>query len=114
MNDCIFCKIASGAMKSKIVYQDDDVVAFEDISPQAPVHLLFIPKEHVDRIADMDEAKGNFIFSKIFRAISKVVASGKMPEGYRVVVNQGAHAGQAVPHLHFHLLAGRGFSWPPG
>jgi len=114
VNDCIFCKIVAGGIKSKIAYQDDNIVAFEDIAPQAPTHLLFIPREHVDRITEMGDAKIVSMIPKVFKAIAKVVSEKNMDSGYRVVLNQGSEAGQAVGHLHFHLLAGRRMSWPPG
>jgi len=115
MSDCIFCKIASGEMKSKIVYSDDDVVAFEDISPQAPNHFVVIPREHVEAVADIPADKRDRVVSGVFGAVSRLATEkGLSDKGYRVVLNQGSDAGQVVPHLHFHLLSGRGFSWPPG
>jgi histidine triad (HIT) family protein len=113
--ECVFCKIASGEIKSKIVYSDADVIAFEDISPAAPNHVLFIPKAHIGRIEELSFEDRRKITSKMFEAISKVVLeNGLGASGYRVVINQGKEAGQLVPHLHFHVLAGRPLGWPPG
>ena len=115
MSECVFCQIASGATKANILYSDEHVVAFEDISPQAPTHLLFIPRDHVEKVADLTSEKREQLISRIFEAISKIIAKrGLGSSGYRIVLNQGKDAGQVVPHLHFHLFSGRVFSWPPG
>ncbi len=114
MSECIFCKIASGEMNADIVYRDDKVVAFRDIAPQAPVHVIIIPADHVERI----EAVKNYdIFGEIFRAINVIIkddATGAFKQGFRVVSNSGRAGGQTVDHLHFHLLSGRQMLWPPG
>ncbi len=115
MSDCIFCKIASGETKSDIVYQDDKVVAFNDIAPQAPTHILVIPRAHAEKLSSLSSKDTADQAASLFKVIKKIVAEkGLDQKGYRVVLNQGAAAGQAVPHIHFHLLSGRAFSWPPG
>jgi histidine triad (HIT) family protein len=112
MNDCIFCKIAAGQIKADIIYQDNDIIAFSDINAQAPVHVLLIPKQHIERV---EEVKEFSLFGQVFRAAEKVVRSkGLEKEGFRIVVNSGRYGGQAVFHLHFHLLGGRQMAWPPG
>ncbi|MFH1710304.1 MAG: histidine triad nucleotide-binding protein [bacterium] len=108
---CIFCKIASKEIKSGSVYETDKVIAFDDIAPQAPVHVVVIPKEHVSGIA----AGSNDVLAEIFKAICQISKiKGVQDNGYRVVINSGRDAGQAVEHLHFHLLGGRLLKWPPG
>jgi len=114
MEECIFCKIVSKEVKSNIIYEDDSFIAFRDINPQAPTHLLLIPKIHINSLNDINEENVN-VLSKLCLIIKKIASSEKIAEeGYRVVVNTGANAGQAVKHLHFHILGGRKFSWPPG
>lgn len=114
MNDCIFCKIANGEIPSKKVYEDEKVFAFHDINPEAPVHVLVIPKEHIASVNDIDEAK-SVIFAHIFLVIHKIVKElGIAQSGYRVVNNCGEEGGQTVNHLHFHILGGRSLKWPPG
>jgi histidine triad (HIT) family protein len=110
--DCIFCKIIKKKIPSSIVFEDDKVVAFNDISPQAPVHILVVPKTHVTSVAELKDMD---VVSDLFTVMKKLaVEKGIEKTGYRVVVNHGKDAGQAVPHLHFHLLGGRPLSWPPG
>lgn len=113
MKDCIFCKIASGEIPSKIVYQDDLVCVFEDLEPQAPVHLLCIPKKHISSIDEITQENADVI-SHIYLTISSLAKKLGLNEGYRVVSNCGEQGGQTVMHLHFHLLGGRKFGWPPG
>ncbi len=114
MENCLFCKIAKGEIPSKIVYQDEHVVAFEDINPQAPVHVLLIPRQHIASIADLTLVDG-VVLAQIFTTAQKVSQEMKIGEsGYRIVSNVGPDAGQAVFHLHFHMLGGRRFGWPPG
>lgn len=104
--DCLFCKIINKEIPASIVYEDDDVLAFNDIAPKAPVHILVIPKKHTIGISQTD---------KLFSILQKLAKEkGIEGSGYRVVVNQGKDAGQAVDHLHFHLLGGRPLHWPPG
>lgn len=106
-SDCLFCKIARGALPSKIVYQDDSIMAFEDINPVAPVHILIIPKEHITSAADLNLEHANLL-GRIFAAASQIaIKKGIAAQGFRIVTNSGAFGGQVVPHLHFHLLGGR-------
>lgn len=113
MDDCIFCKIAAGVIPSKTLYEDDLCRAFYDLSPQAPVHFLVIPKQHIPS-ADQLTAENCAIVGHIFVVIAKLSAELGLTGGYRVVNNCGEDGGQTVPHLHFHVLAGRGLAWPPG
>jgi histidine triad (HIT) family protein len=114
MENCLFCKIAIGAIPSKIVYQDEDVVAFEDINPQAPKHILLIPRQHIASIDDLTLNDGP-ILAKLFITAQKLAHDMGIDEsGYRFLTNVGPDAGQSVFHLHFHLLGGRKFGWPPG
>jgi histidine triad (HIT) family protein len=114
MENCLFCKIATGAIPSKIVYQDEDVVAFEDINPQAPKHILLIPRQHIASIADLMLNDGP-ILAKLFITAQKLAHDMGIDEcGFRFLTNVGPDAGQSVFHLHFHLLGGRKFGWPPG
>jgi histidine triad (HIT) family protein len=105
MSDCLFCKIASGEIPSSKRYEDDDVLAFDDLYPQAPVHILVIPKEHVACAADIT-ADNSALVSKCFEAIVKLTKDAGI-KSYRVITNCGEEAGQTVFHLHFHILAGR-------
>lgn len=114
MEPCIFCKIASKQVDSKIVYEDENVVAFQDLNPQAAVHLLFVPKEHITSHLDLREGDAQLL-SKIHEAINQVARRMCFDEsGFRVVINVNDDGGQTVPHLHFHVLAGRRMTWPPG
>jgi histidine triad (HIT) family protein len=111
---CIFCKIVAGEMPSRIVYQDDRVVAFEDVNPQAPHHVLLVPREHLDSLNDVSKADEALV-GHLFRVAAGLADQWGVGEtGFRTVVNTGPHAGQSVFHLHVHLLAGRGMGWPPG
>ena len=111
---CLFCKIANKEIPSKKVYEDDEVYAFEDITPKAPVHILIIPKKHIGTINDISE-QDYMLVGKIMGIASKIAAEKGLAErGYRVVANCNADAGQTVFHIHFHLLGGREFAWPPG
>lgn len=111
-SDCIFCKIASGEAKSRIVHQDEHVVAFKDLNPRAPLHVLVIPRRHVASMAEADDA---MLVGRVALAAAKVAKdAGYGERGFRLVTNTGTEAGQSVPHLHFHVLAGRHLSWPPG
>jgi len=112
MTECVFCKVAAKELESDIVYEDPHVIAIRDINPQAPIHIVVIPKRH---IVNITEVKDFSIFDGIFKAISKIALQEKIAKnGFRVVINQGEAAGQTVPHLHFHIIAGRDLSWPPG
>jgi histidine triad (HIT) family protein len=109
---CLFCKIINKEIPASIVYEDDKVLAFNDIAPQAPVHILFIPKQHVSSVSELEDMS---IMKDLFAVMKKIaVEQGIDQSGYRIVVNHGKDAGQAVNHLHFHLLGGRPFKWPPG
>ena len=114
MNDCLFCGIIDGKVKGSIVYQDESVVAFKDIRPQAPVHVLIVPRKHIPSLSDLEPADGVLV-AAISAAARKLAGDlGIASTGYRVVVNCGADAGQTVWHLHYHLLGGRPMRWPPG
>ena len=111
-NDCLFCAISAGEIPSKKVYEDDLCYAFYDIDPQAPVHFLVIPKDHIPSVAGIDESN-SAVVAHIFAVIAKVTKELGL-DSYRVVSNIGEQAGQSVPHLHFHVLSGRDMTWPPG
>jgi histidine triad (HIT) family protein len=107
MNDCIFCKIASGDIPCSLVYQDDKVMAFKDINPLAPVHILIIPKQHIES-AQAVNSENSKLVAYIFEKIPGLAKeAGIADSGYRVITNVGKDSGQAVPHLHFHILGGR-------
>lgn len=111
--DCIFCKIAAGEIPSTKVYEDDTVVAFNDLDPQAPVHVLIIPKEHIASAAEINESN-SAVVAHIFEVSAKIAAEKGLKDGFRIVNNCGDSAGQSVKHLHFHLMGGRDFGWPAG
>ena len=111
--DCIFCKIVSGEIPSTKVYEDDLVLAFNDLEPQAPVHVLIIPKTHIASMAEIDESN-SAVVAHIFEVAAKIAADKGLSDGFRVVSNCGESAGQTVKHLHFHLMGGRDFGWPAG
>ena len=111
--DCLFCKIAAGEIPSKKAYEDEKVFAFYDIDPQAPVHILVIPKEHIQSVSQITP-ENQEIVGHIFTVIAKLTQELNLEDGYRVVSNVGQQGGQSVPHLHFHLLGGRNLGWPPG
>lgn len=114
MSDCIFCKIAEGQIPSDVVYEDDDVIAFDDVNPVAPTHVLIIPKKHVSTLNDV-ENKDEILLGKMLACAKKVAGDKNLSSaGYRVVMNVMSGAGQSVFHIHFHLLGGRPFNWPPG
>ena len=113
MEDCVFCKIVNGDIPSAKVYEDDTVLAFKDLDPQAPTHLLVIPKQHIRSLAEIDESN-SAVVAHIAEVIAKLAKDLDMKDGFRVVSNCGDAAGQSVKHLHFHLLAGREFTWPAG
>lgn len=113
-SECIFCRIAAGEMDADIVHEDDQVLAFRDINPQAPTHILVIPREHVARVGDLEERHTDLV-GRLFLAAAELAAEDGVDEtGYRLVMNTGAGAGQSVFHIHLHLLGGRPLSWPPG
>lgn len=110
---CVFCKIVNGEIPSKKVFENEDVLAFYDLDPQAPIHILVIPKKHIVSAGDIDASNSETI-ARIFEAIAKMTKKLNIENGFRVVTNSGESAGQSVAHLHFHLLSGRNFTWPPG
>ncbi len=112
MAPCIFCLIAQGELDSDIVQEDTRALAFRDLHPQAPTHILVIPKEHIPSLAEAPEEKGDLLGHLLLMV--QEVARDQGLKDYRVVINDGAGAGQTVFHLHVHLLAGRRFAWPPG
>ncbi len=112
MSDCLFCKIAAGEIPSNKVYEDDQVYAFYDIDPQAPVHFLVISKAHIASCGEITE-ENSAVVAHIFEVIGKITKEMGISE-FRVVTNCGEQAGQSVRHLHFHVLAGRDMTWPPG
>lgn len=114
MNDCIFCKIVAGEIPSKKVYEDDQVLAFYDIDAQAPVHVLVIPKRHIQSVLELT-TQDAALLAHLFEVVGKVAHSlGIAETGFRLVVNTGKDGQQSVPHLHFHILGGRSLQWPPG
>lgn len=110
---CIFCDIVSGKLPAKKVYENDYVLAFHDVEPQAPVHVLVVCKEHIANVSEIEEEKF-FLVQEIFKAINELAKTLNLKDGFRVVNNCGKKAGQTVDHMHFHVLAGRDFLWPPG
>ena len=114
MSQCLFCKIINKEIKSDIVYEDDDLLVFKDINPQAPVHLLIIPKKHISSLNEIDPVDIE-ILGKLNLIVKKLSSDFRIEKsGYRVVVNTNSDAGQAVFHIHWHLLGGRKMTWPPG
>jgi histidine triad (HIT) family protein len=114
MADCIFCRIAGHEIPANAVYEDDELFAFHDLNPQAPVHVLIIPKQHINNIAGATDSDAALL-GKIVLAANRIAAElGVADSGYRIVANVGAHGGQTVGHLHLHLLGGRHLAWPPG
>lgn len=111
--DCIFCKIAGGELKTNTLYEDNKIIIFKDLEPQAPVHLLAIPKKHIKSAVEIDSENSSLI-SYIFEKISELKDKLGLSQGFRIVNNCGENAGQTVHHIHFHILAGRKFTWPPG
>lgn len=111
--DCLFCKIINGEIPSNKVYEDDTVFAFRDIEPQAPTHILIIPKEHIKSAAELNESN-SAVVAHIFEVAAKLAKQEGLDDGFRIVNNCGDLAGQTVKHLHFHLMGGREFGWPAG
>ena len=106
-DNCVFCKIIKGEIPSSKVYEDEEIIAFNDINPAAPIHVLVVPKKHIESLAKMEERKKKII-SKVYKIINDIAEKqGFKEKGYRVIVNCGKDGGQEVPHLHFHLLAGK-------
>lgn len=113
MSDCLFCKIVAGEIPSDALYEDDDLMAFWDISPNAPKHFLVIPKKHIVDASDIKE-EDEKVMGKMMRIAAQVSAENGISNGFRVVSNNGADAGQLVFHIHMHVLGGRPMTWPPG
>jgi histidine triad (HIT) family protein len=114
MTDCLFCKMVSGAIKPDVVYEDDQVLAFRDINPQAPMHVLVVPKQHVSTLNDLEPAHAGMI-GQLYLVARRIAGdAGYAERGYRTVINCNAEAGQSVFHIHLHVLAGRPMRWPPG
>jgi len=113
--DCIFCKIANGEIPADIVYEDDVILAFRDLAPQAPVHVLIIPKIHISSLDDVDESEEQKkLLGHLMAKTKEIAVLLGLKKGYRVVNNCGEDAMQTVKHIHFHLLGGRKMGWPPG
>ena len=113
-NDCLFCKIVSGDVPAEIIYRDDQVLAFRDINPRAPIHVLVIPQKHVDSLASVTEEQRDIMGKIMIVAREIAAAEGLSESGYRAVINVGLDGGQTISHLHLHLLGGRTLHWPPG
>jgi histidine triad (HIT) family protein len=114
MEDCLFCQIVAGKVPADVLYRDDEVLAFRDINPQAPVHVLVIPHKHIPTFGDLTE-EDDVLMGRVARAAARIAdREGVSESGYRSVVNAGPDASQSVPHLHFHVIGGRHMSWPPG
>lgn len=110
---CIFCKIINKEIPAKIIYEDDKILIFNDINPEAPVHFLIIPKKHIESAEKIDSENSNII-SHIFIKISEITKKLELKNGFRIINNCGTDGGQTVNHIHFHVLGGRKLNWPPG
>jgi len=111
VDDCLFCRIVAGKLPATVVYEDDHVMAINDVFPRAPFHVLVVPRKHIARLSDLeDEPLGG----RLLQAVRKVARQGGVGDNFRLVINNGDQAGQAVMHLHIHVLGGREFGWPPG
>ena len=114
MAECLFCKLVNREVESKIIYEDEKVLAFKDINPQAPVHILIIPKKHISGVTELGEEDKELV-GHIYLVGKRLAKDNSIFQcGFRIVVNSGPDAGQAVEHLHFHLFGGRKLGWPPG
>jgi histidine triad (HIT) family protein len=111
VDDCLFCRIIGGKIPAKVVYEDDDVVAIDDVYPRAPFHVLVLPRTHIATLSDLEDER---LSARLLQAVRRVARQGGVGDNFRLVVNNGDHAGQSVWHLHLHVLGGREFSWPPG
>jgi histidine triad (HIT) family protein len=113
--DCIFCKIAAGKIPAARVHEEADLVAIRDINPQAPTHILLLPRQHVGDLLELEQQDDGRLAARLLRAAAEVARrEGLEANGFRVVINTGPYAGQTVPHLHLHILGGRHLGWPPG
>jgi len=114
LSECIFCRIANKEI-GKLIYEDDQIAAFDDLNPQAPVHVLVIPKKHIARISDIREGEDAHLAGQMITVANRIAEErGVARDGYRLVINCNEGAGQSVWHVHLHVLGGRGFNWPPG
>ncbi len=114
MSDCLFCKMVSGDIQPNVVYEDDDVLAFRDLNPQAPTHILVIPKRHISTLNDLEPDDEPLMGKMVLAAARIAEKEGIAEAGYRTLLNCNAEAGQTVFHIHLHLLGGRPMGWPPG
>lgn len=114
IDTCVFCKLAKGMLRADILYEDDKVLAFKDIHPQAPVHVLVIPREHITALWEVDESHVVLLGRLLLAANNVAGRQGIQETGYRIVINTGTEAGQTVDHVHAHVLGGRKLTWPPG
>ena len=114
MADCLFCRIAAGQIPAKIVYQDERLIAFQDINPQAPMHVLIVPRRHIATLNDLAPGDDGIVGEMVRRAAAIAREHGHADRGYRTVFNCNAEAGQTVFHIHLHVLGGRSLGWPPG
>ena len=113
MSDCLFCKIGAGEIPVDEIYSDEDIVAFRDIAPQAPTHVLVIPRTHFDNVSDLTKGSSE-LAARVLAAAVTVAELESLSGGYRLVTNTGSDGGQSVNHVHFHVLGGRELTWPPG
>jgi histidine triad (HIT) family protein len=114
MSDCLFCRIIAGEIPGAIVYQDDTLVAFKDVNPQSPLHVLIVPRKHIPSLNDLTPADDQLVGSMFRRAAALAHEAGYDQRGYRTVFNTNREAGQSVFHIHLHVLGGRALAWPPG
>lgn len=114
MSACLFCNVVDRTIQSTIAYEDEYAVAFQDIHPQAPVHILVIPKRHIPSVRNVEDSEAPLLGHLLMVCVKLAKQKGISESGYRIVTNSGPHAGQTVHHLHFHLLGGRSMTWPPG
>ena len=113
--DCLFCRIVSGAIPAAKLFEDDRAIAFRDINPQAPTHILVVPKQHVASLAEVAATQaGEELLGHLLAVIAQIARSENLNSGYRTVINTGSDGGQTVDHMHLHLLGGRAMHWPPG
>ena len=113
MQDCLFCKIVSGEIAAEIVFRDDHVLAFRDINPQSPVHLIIIPLKHIQSVVSINTDDFD-LMGHLFFAVKEIAERLSLADGFRLVVNCGRNAGQEIQHIHIHMLGGRAMGWPPG
>lgn len=114
MDDCLFCKMAKGEIEPDTVYEDEEILAFRDINPQAPVHILVAPRRHIENTNDLGDGDAELVGRLILTAARLAGEEGIAESGYRTVLNCNDDGGQSIPHLHLHLLGGRRLGWPPG